>query len=505
MRGSTRSPGRQGPKSLRSRAWRLALGAWRLTRSLEPSAKRQAPSAAVWWVFAVAGAAALTPAAAADDALAAPPVLENVATAPHTVEVRLRAAPTRLSLLPGTTTDVWAYNGSVPGPTIEAREGDRVIVHFQNDLPEASTIHWHGIHLPANMDGSPLDPVPSGGSYDYVFTLHPGTAGTYWYHPHPHHRTGFQVAQGLFGAFIVREASDPLAALPEKLLILTDNRFRGDGAIDLPHHGHPNPIDEANGREGDVLFVNGQIRPTLAIGRGEMQRWRIINASAGRFYRLALSGHTFLHVGSDGGLFERPVARSEVLLAVAERVELLVQGTGAPGSRSVLQTLPYDRYVPQTRPLDWDQPRDLLTLQTTAEAKLPPPAIPQILRPIPPLDPAKATATRLMVLFQGFISGKLFDENRVDVAAPLGATEIWQLENPLGMDHPFHLHGFQFQVLDRSGVPEPFPAWKDTVNVPKGEMVRFIVRYDDYPGKWMFHCHILDHEDHGMMGLLEVR
>jgi bilirubin oxidase len=458
------------------------------------------------WVVAVAAAAILTPAAAAEEALAAPPVLKNVATAPHTVEVHLRAAPTRLSLLPGITSQVWAYNGSVPGPTIEASEGDRVIVHFKNDLPEPSTIHWHGIHLPANMDGSPLHPVPPGGSYDYVFTLHSGSAGTYWYHPHPHHRTGHQVAMGLHGAFIVRPAREPMpASLPEKLLILTDNRFRADGAIDLGHGGHRNAIDDANGREGDVLFVNGQIRPTLAIRRGEVQRWRILNASAGRFYRLALPGHTFLHVGSDGGLFERAIARSEVLLTPSERVELLVQGTGAPNNLSVLQTLPYDRYVPQTRPRDWERPRDLLVLQTTAEPPLTPPAIPQILRPIPPLDPAKATATRLMVLFQGFINGKLFDENRVDVSARLGATEIWELENPLGMDHPFHLHGFPFQVLDRNGVPEPFPAWKDTVNVPKGESVRFIVRYDDYPGKWMFHCHILDHEDHGMMGLLEVR
>jgi FtsP/CotA-like multicopper oxidase with cupredoxin domain len=403
-------------------------------------------------------------------------------------------------------TDVWAYNGMIPGPTLEAREGDRVIVHFQNDLPEPTTVHWHGIHLPANMDGSPLDPVLPGGSYDYVFTIPPGTAGTYWYHPHPHHRTGFQVAAGLYGAILVRPAQDPLpASLTEKLLILTDNRFRADGALDLAHHGQSNPIDETNGREGDVLFVNGQIRPTVAIRSGELQRWRLINASAARYYRLSLPGHTFLQVGTDGGLFERPVARREILLAPSERVEVLVQGSGPPGSRSVLQSLPYDRYVPQTRPKDWDQPRDLLTLEYGTGHAVSPPAIPATLRPIPPLDPAKATATRLVVLFQGFLNGKLFDENRVDVAAPLGAMEIWQVENPLGMDHPFHLHGFQFQVLDRNGVPEPFRAWKDTVNVPKGELVRLIVQYTDYPGKWMFHCHILDHEDHGMMGILEVR
>jgi FtsP/CotA-like multicopper oxidase with cupredoxin domain len=142
------------------------------------------------------------------------------------------------------------------------------------------------------------------------------------------------------------------------LLILTDNRFRRGGAIDIdPGQGPPNPIDEANGREGDVLFVNGQIRPILAILARGVQRWRIINASAARYYRLFLPGHPFLQVGTDGGLFEHPVVRSEILLTVSEQVELLVQGSGAPGSRSVLQSLPYDRYVPQTRPKDWDHPR----------------------------------------------------------------------------------------------------------------------------------------------------
>jgi FtsP/CotA-like multicopper oxidase with cupredoxin domain len=134
-----------------------------------------------------------------------------------------------------------------------------------------------------------------------------------------------------------------------------------------------------------------------------------------------------------------------------------------------------------------------------------PVALPSTLRPVPALDPAGATATRLMVLTQGFINGRIFDMSRVDVSAPLGATEIWGVENLVGMDHPFHLHGFRFQVLERNGVAEPYRSWKDTVNVPKHETVRFIVRYDDFSGKWMFHCHILDHEDHGMMGILEVR
>jgi bilirubin oxidase len=422
------------------------------------------------------------------------------------VEVTLTAAPARLSLIAGGPTDMFIYNGQFPGPTLEFREGDRVTVHFRNNLPEATTVHWHGLHLPFTSDGSPFHPVEPGEQYDYAFTIRPGTAGTYWYHPHPHHRTGYQIAKGLYGAIIVRAADDPLRALPEKVIIISDNRFAPDGSIDLPASLSPEGIiDRENGREGDVIFVNGAVMPAIVIRAGEVQRWRVINASAARVYRLTLPGHTMLHVGSDGGLFERPVEVDEITVANAERVELLVSGTSAPGDRAVLQALPYDRYVPQTRPRTWNTTRELLTVQYAPEPAVTAAPPPTVLRRIPVLDTAHATAKRLMVLTQGMINGQMMDPARVDVGASLDATEIWEIENLVGMDHPFHLHGFQFQLLDRDGVPEPFRSWKDVVNVPKHGTARFIVRYANYPGKWMFHCHILDHEDHGMMGILEVR
>ena len=424
----------------------------------------------------------------------------------RTIEVTLTASPARLTLQPGVTSDVFAYNGRVPGPTLELKEGDRVVVHFRNELAEPSTIHWHGLHIPASADGSPFHPVAPGTQHDYVFTIPIGSAGTYWYHPHPHHLTGHQVAKGLYGAIIVRADDDPLpASLPERLLVLSDNRFLEDGSIDIRDPLKPSGrVDAENGREGEVVFVNGEVRPTLSIRSGQVQRWRIVNASAARMYRLSLRGHRFLHVGSDGGLFEHPVDTTEVVLAVGERVELLVRGSGIPGDRTVLEALPYDRYIPQTRPVNWREPRDLLVLQYTDESPVPPVTIPGRLRPVPALDTTRVTAKRLMVLTQHLINGQSMDLTRVDERARLGATEIWEIENLVGMDHPFHLHGFQFQVIDRNGVPEPFRSWKDVVNVPKHQTVRFIVRYDDHPGKWMYHCHILDHEDHGMMGVLEV-
>lgn len=431
----------------------------------------------------------------------------NQSTEPGVVEVSLTAAPTTASILPGTDTDVFAYNGQIPGPTIEAREGDRIVVHFRNELPEPTTIHWHGLHIPITSDGSPLQLVQPGETFDYVLTIDKGTAGTYWYHPHPDHRTGFQVAKGLFGALVVHADDDPIPdGIGQKLLVLSDNRFDGDGEVDIPHPSSlQGRIDFENGREGDILFVNDQVLPTLSIRSGETQRWRIINASGSRVYRLSLGGRPFLHVGDDGGLFERPREVTELLLANSERVEILVTGSGPPGSTTRLQTLPYDRYIRQTRPADWETPRDLLTLTVSDEAPIRPVEIPDVLRPIVPLDTADATATHVQVLTQGFINGRRMDMHRVDVSAPLGATEIWQIENLVGMDHPFHLHGFRFQVLSRNGEPVEYLSWKDTVNVPRHETVRFIVRYDDYPGKWMFHCHILDHEDSGMMGILEVR
>jgi FtsP/CotA-like multicopper oxidase with cupredoxin domain len=423
------------------------------------------------------------------------------------VEVRLVAALADLPLSPGgQPTRVYAYNGQVPGPLLEFREGDRVVVRFRNELQEATTVHWHGLHLPFTADGSPFHPVEPGAEHTYEFTIQPGTAGTYWYHPHPHHRTGYQVGRGLFGGIIVRAADDPIAHLPERLLILSDQRFHADGSLDFPDPDSPaGRVDFENGREGDVIFVTGVVNPTVSMRAGEVQRWRVINASGARVYRLGLQGHRLLHVGSDGGLFEVPVEVDDIVVANGERVELLVRGTGAPGSTALLQALPYDRYIPQTRPADWNVPRTLLTLQYSDESRVSSPALPSRLRVVPPLDTTVVKVRRVMALTQGFINGRAMDMYRIDAEAELGATEIWEIENIVGMDHPFHLHGFQFQVLDRDGVPETQPSWKDTVNVPGRSSARFIVRYDNFAGNWMFHCHILSHEDAGMMGVLRVR
>ncbi len=457
------------------------------------------------WIVGNAGTGSPieTSAAPLDDWFS-PAVLQNTSKKPGVVELNLTAAPARLELVPGKPTEAWAYNGSVPGPTIELREGDMVRIHFTNRLAQPTTVHWHGLHLPAGSDGSPLHPVLPGKSRDYVFRIPPDSAGTYWYHPHPDMTTTEQVSKGLYGALIIRPAKDPLEGIRERLLVLSDNRFTSDGAVDMPDHmSMAGNIDAQNGREGDVLFVNGHTLPSMSIRPGELQRLRIINAAAARVFRFAIPGQTMTHVGSDGGLFEKPVEVNELLVANSERVEVLVKG-GEPGSRTALQTLPYDRYSPQTRPKDWEQTLDVVEIRTTTDPPVAAITIPQSLRVVRPIDIGNVAATRTIVFSQGLINNKAMDMRRVDIRGRLNTTEIWQVENVVTMDHPFHLHGFQFQVLDRNGVPEPFVSWKDSVNVPRHGKVRFAVRFENHPGRWMFHCHILDHEDMGMMGILEL-
>ncbi len=450
--------------------------------------------------------AALPMAANASDATqyAAPPTLRNLSRTPHVVEVSLVAAPARLTLVPGKTTPVFAYNGHVPGPTLEVYEGDSVIVHFINELSEPTTVHWHGLHIPASQDGSPFQPIMPGARHDFTFRIAPGTAGTYWYHPHPDRRAGYQVAMGLYGAIIVRSAHDPIpASVHEKLLVLSDNRFDSSGSVAFADSGTPAAlVDAENGREGNVLFVNGQVMPTISIRSGEVQRWRIINASAARVYRLSLDGAALIHVADDGGLFEHPERTREIVLANSDRVELLVRGDGAPGTRATLKVLPFDRYDPHTRPADWSRELDLLSLRYSDSTPVAPASIPTTLIHVPWLDTTHVAARRTLVLTQGMINGKTMDMNRVDFTGHVGTTEIWEIENIVPMHHPFHLHGFRFQVLDRNGVPETVPRWEDTIDIPGHESARIVVRFDDFPGKWMFHCHIMEHEDMGMMGVL---
>ncbi len=439
------------------------------------------------------------------DTLPQPLTMENASSTPATVEVSLVAAGGMLDMAPGKpTTRAWAYNGSVPGPTLVVTEGDHVIVHFTNKLPDPTTVHWHGLHIPADQDGSPMDPVAPGASRDYVFDIPANSAGTYWYHPHPDGKTADQVARGLFGALIVRAKTDPLPKdLVDELLVLHDNRFTKNGAISADTMN-----DMMNGREGDVLFVNGVVNPTMTLRAGEQRRLRILNASAARYYLLKVPNHQLIKIGSSGGLFGVPQPLDQMLVAPGERVEVLLGASAAPGTTTTLKALAYDRGVMTANGAPSPSTEvDLLSVAYTSDAPMTSPAVAGTLRTIAPIDVSNATARSFVLseqMMNYMINGKTYDMNRVDVLAKLGTTEVWTVKNSADMDHPFHLHGFQFQVLDRNGTAEPVVAWDDTVNVPRKGTVRLAVQLADFKGVRMYHCHILEHEDLGMMGTIDV-
>jgi FtsP/CotA-like multicopper oxidase with cupredoxin domain len=439
------------------------------------------------------------------------PRLANESAMPGLFRARLTAAPAIARFADRLDTPILAYNGMSPGPLIEASEGDRVEIAFANNVPgQESTIHWHGMPVPADQDGNPMDPVAPGSGRTYAFELPEGSAGSYWYHPHPHGKTAEQVYRGLAGVFLVKAKSDPVpAAYGDTVLMFTDLRLAADGTI--PDN---TMVDLMNGRVGDHVLTNGQKNPVLTVATGTRRRLRLYNATNARFLRLSFGDAPMTIIGSDGGLIEAPVAADEILLAPAERVELIA-AFDAPGTVR-LTTLDYERgWMGAGRPNDAGMV--LLTVNVTGFAAEPVPPLPQRLRPIAALGtPAvnrRFVLTETMSMgaagmeMEFLINGASFDMNRVDVVAKAGEIELWEIANQADMDHPFHVHGTQFQIVERErgGVVSKaaYLAWKDSVNVARGETVRLLLR-QDRPGPRMYHCHILEHEQLGMMGILDV-
>ena len=217
---------------------------------------------------------------------------------PHVLEIQLEAGVTDLELLEGVRTPAWTYNGSLPGPLLRARVGDRVIVHFKNSLPEPTTIHWHGLRIPAAMDGVPEHSQPSvlpGETFDYDFVL--PDAGTYWYHPH--YASAAQVGNGLYGPIIVDDPAEPAELGTETVLVFSDISLNSDGGLEPPDGG--GDFGTLFGREGNTHLVNGKVLPTLHVREGLRQRWRLINAARSRFEQLELPGNSFVRIGGEGG------------------------------------------------------------------------------------------------------------------------------------------------------------------------------------------------------------
>lgn len=435
------------------------------------------------------------------DADLALPEAEDLNPDPHVLEISLTAKIITREFKPGVQTELWTYNGLLPGPMIRAKKNDRVIVHFKNELPEATTIHWHGLRIPAAMDGTEhvQSPVQPGSTFPYDFIV--PDAGTFWYHPHV--RSSHQVNDGLYGAFIVEDPDKPELGA-ELVVVLSDLLVDPDGTLGSPNAG--GHLGDYFGREGNILLVNGRTKPTLRTRTGRAQRWRIINAARTRYYWFRLPGHRLFKVASDGGFIEAPQPVEDVFLTPGERVEVMViPEPDAPETQTV-QWLPYERgYATSLRP---EEP--LMNLEVSDLPPTEPPAPPPWLREIPPLVTSGAVQQRIE-LTEESVNGRI--EMGVNglpfgvgghIHAHVGETHVWEIANTTEADHPFHLHGFFFQVLDVNGVKPDYREWRDMVNVPQKTTMRVAVQFDDRPGTWMFHCHILDHADLGMMGMIEL-
>lgn len=445
-------------------------------------------------------------------------VLPNAATASGEFRASLTAAP--FAATPSTlgTTQLWGYNGESPGPLVELVEGQRATFDFVNALPIETTVHWHGLPVPADQDGSPMDPVAPGGHRTYAFTLPAGSAGTYWYHPHAHQSTSTSVAHGLAAPLVVRSASDPLQGMPEATLMVTGLALDANGNVAAPGAIAVGARMMASGAMA-TLLVNGRRRPLHTMAPGGTERWRILNATADRYLRLALDGHRFAVVGTDGGLLAQPLLeQTEWLLAPAQRVEIVVAIASQPGARFVLRDLGY------MSGMTGGAGNELMSVQTTTGPAVPAKALPVALRPF--ADPGTPVLRQRIVLSQGgmgmgggmgmsggmtglfLINGKTFAMDRIDLSTVVGRIEVWDFVNATMMDHPMHVHGTQFAVVSRTvngvAIPASYDAWLDTVNVPAGETVSVKIR-QGLPGRRMVHCHILPHEDAGMMAVLDVR
>ena len=399
--------------------------------------------------------------------------------------------------VPGLRTRAWAFGGQVPGPTIEAQVGDVLEIHVINHLPEPTVVHWHGLRIPAAMDGTERvqHPIAPGESFTYRFRV--PDAGTFWYHSHFNETV--QLERGLYGALIVRAPDEPVFDA-DRTFVLDDVELEKNGEITPPGRW----IESHDGREGNIRLVNGRQEPEIEMAAGQIERWRFVNAASARYVRLSVGGRPFSIIGTGGGLIPAPVTATEVLLATADRIEIAV-GPFAEGETLRVETLPFNRGSFKSH----KHPELFATVRVGAAA----PSIarlPDRLREIEPLVTGAVTPNRVIRLgfSLGIKHGVEFNINHEqhhnDDPVKLGELQVWDVVNRSPVHHPFHLHGYFFQVLEENGKAHDRLSWSDTVNVPAFGSVRIAWLPDDRPGGWMYHCHILEHHAAGMMAHFEV-
>ena len=424
---------------------------------------------------------------------------------PNIVEINLTAKLADVEVAPGKKVTAWTYDGGLPGPLIRTKVGNRLIVHFKNELDASTTVHWHGVRLNIEMDGVPgisQPPVKKGETFTYDFIV--PDASLYWYHPHV--LSNAQVGFGLYGALLVEDPDDPVGLADETTFVLSDIGFDSKGVLEDPESG--GSAGMVFGREGAYVLVNGRTRPTLKARPGAPQRWRIVNSAKSRFFYLDLDGQEFTLIGEDGGLQASPTKSSILLITPGERKDVIVRPTGKAGTELTLRAMLYNRGYGS---IEYRSVEDIMTIAFTDDPPVTKYELPKISRTLTP--PPLAGATPVPVVFTLPPQEAGHNEFRINgvpfwkaqpFKAKIGETQLWTVKNDTDFDHPFHMHGFFFMVVDEKGAPVQPLVWKDTVNIPLKTTARFLVTFDNRPGTWMLHCHILDHAEGGLMGTVQV-
>jgi len=436
--------------------------------------------------------------------LTEPDVLSSIDGA---LDLDLRVAETEVEV-GGVTARMLSYNGTVPGPTLHLRPGDRLRVRLTNDLDEPTNLHTHGLAVSAEgSSDNPFLSIEPGETYDYVIDLPDDhSEGVFWYHPHRHGLVADQVFAGLYGAIVVDTVEWGESA--PRVVVISDTTISQGRVATV------SGADRMRGRIGETLLVNGLVAPRLESGVGGVERLLLINACASRYLDVELGGSPMTLRGFDSGAFAGnhevdrlllvPGSRADVLVAMPdEPVDLVARayeagaggmmGGGMMGSAATADAV-------------------VLTLATAqgadkATAGRPPSAassaIPKDLREV------SVTRARTLTFTMGgmrfLIDGRAFDPARTDQEVELGAVEEWTLRNGTGMDHPFHLHVWPMQIVRGDGTSVDDVDVRDVVNVPAGHEVVVRIAFDRLPGRTVYHCHILDHEDQGMMGVVAAR
>lgn len=431
-----------------------------------------------------------------ENSLPIPKLLENENSNSKVDDFTLNVDQGTTTFMNEKASETYGYNGNFLGPVIRVNKGDDVNIHLNNNLKEDTTIHWHGLNVDGNVDGGPHQPIASGSKADINFNVNQ-PASTLWFHPHLDGKTGEQVYKGLAGLLYVEDEVSKSLNIPKEYgvndipLIVQDRYFDNSGNLSYDNS------KMMDGALGNTILVNGTINPYLDVKRVKM-RFRLVNGSNARIYTFALSNDDeFEQIASDGGFLEKPVKMNKLELGPGERAEIVIDFSkydkGATlsltgGDFNVLKFKVKDDGIDSTE-------------------------IPNSLTQITQLSQSSAKTVRKFNL-QGMgnmvsINGKQMDMNRIDLKVKLNDTEIWEITNPKdmmgGMSHPFHVHGVQFQVLSRNGLepPENERGWKDTILVNPDEDVKILIKFTQ-KGLFMYHCHILEHEDAGMMGQFEV-